>query len=228
MNEIYPTQRALELACAAQRINKGYIKEPVVKYGDNNEVLYTTYCNRDLVLFNLKNPLIPVTAIAPMRLVITEEDREMVTDIRKYFRKLVFSAVKNDDDFWTQLNVILTLDEVPSNRIGFVACLPQSYIRDYAKTRMEKIVKDLTQEHYGLIGDELLDKDCEILDIRRSKNFDAWNICAIIDNKMVSWMSRNELKPGACVLIKGKVKDHSLHWKYQCPETRLNYVKAFQ
>ena len=86
----YPTQRALELACAAHRVNKGYLKEPKVTYDDDGKVIYTVSTNRDLVMFNLKNPLIPVTAIAPMRLDINDDDRELAADIRKHFRKLVF------------------------------------------------------------------------------------------------------------------------------------------
>ena len=54
------------------------------------------------------------------------------------------------------------------------------------------------------------------------------NVCAIIDNKMVSWISKNNLKTGPAVLIKGKVKDHSKHWKHDNPVTRLNYVKVAQ
>lgn len=228
MKSSYPAQRALELACAAHRINKGYLKEPKVEYDSAGTVLFTVPTNRELIHFNLKNPLVPVTAIAPLRVVITDEDREMVSSIRRYFRKLVFQAVKNDDEFWTQLNAILTNEEIAENRLGFVACLPTTYLRDAAATRFEKVVNDLTPSHLGLVNEQLLDKDCEIIEVKRSKNYDAWNFCAIIDNKLVSWMGSIELTLGACVIIKAKVKDHSLHWKYQIPETRLNYVKAFQ
>jgi hypothetical protein len=86
----------------------------------------------------------------------------------------------------------------------------------------------LTNEHIGYINEEIFDKDCEIIEVKRSKNYDAWNTCAIIDNKLVSWMGKNELKLGPCVVIKAKIKEHSMHWKYQVPETRMNYVKAFQ
>ena len=141
---------------------------------------------------------------------------------------MVFTAVKNDDEFYTQLNAILINEDIALNRLGFVACLPGTYFRDYAKTRFEKVINDLTKEHIGLVGDEILDKDCDIIEVKRSKNYDAWNTCAIIDNKLVSWMGKNELKLGPCVVIKAKIKEHSLHWKYAIPETRMNYVKAFQ
>jgi hypothetical protein len=45
---------------------------------------------------------------------------------------------------------------------------------------------------------------------------------------MVSWMDKVNLKLGACVVIKAKVKAHNHHWKHGIPVTRLNYVKAFQ
>lgn len=226
--EVYSTQDALELACAAHNQNKGYLKEPKPVLAPDDKVLYTEYANKDLVLFNLRAPNIPDHAIAPLAMKLTDKDREMAKDIRKFFRRLAFTAIKNEDDFWTQMNVILSNDTVPKNKMGFIACLPSMYLKEYAKHAFERRVKDLTLEHLASIGTELLDLDCDIIDIRRSKNYDAWNVCAIIDNKMVSWLSKVELNPGPCVLIKGKVKDNSYHWKYHCHETRLNYVKAFQ
>ena len=226
--ELYSTQDALILACAAHRQNCGYLKEPKHTLTSDNKVLFTQYANKDIVLFNLRAPNIPDHAIAPLAIKVTDKDREMADDIRKFFRRLVFSAVKNDEDFWTQVNALLINDSVPKNRMGYVACLPSMYLKEYSRVQFERKIKDLTAEWFEPVGSELLDKDCEIIEVKRSKNYDAWNICAIIDNKMVSWMSKRELNPGPCVLIKGKVKDLSLHWKFQCHETRLNYVKAFQ
>ena len=92
----------------------------------------------------------------------------------------------------------------------------------------KKISKKLDDGFIGEIGSQLNDLDCEILESVRSKNFDAYNICAIIDNKMASWFSKADLKLGACVIVKAKVKDHSEHWLHKNPVTRLNYVKAVQ
>ena len=126
------------------------------------------------------------------------------------------------------MNSLLNAETVPKNKFGFIACLPSVYKRDYSRNQTEKRVKTLDQGYVGLIGEQILDKDCEILNSQRSKNFEAWNIDAIIDNKMVSWFSQTDLKLGPCVVIKGKVKDHSKHWKYGSAVTRLNYVKAAQ
>lgn len=226
--ETYNTQDALILACAAHHQNGGYLKEPVPVLTSDGKVIYQQYANKDIILFNLRAPNIPDHAIAPLAIKITDRDREMAENIRKFFRRLVFTAVKNEEDFWTQVNALLINDTVPKNRMGYIACLPSMYIKEYARVQFERKIKDLTPEWLGPIGSEVLDRDCEIIEVKRSKNYDVWNICAIIDNKMVSWMSKPELIPGPCVLIKGKVKDNSLHWKFQCHETRLNYVKAFQ
>jgi len=80
----------------------------------------------------------------------------------------------------------------------------------------------------GKVGDRLADLDCEILEVIKSKNFTGWNVCAIINNKMASWMSQVELKTGPCVIVKARVKDNSKHWKHGNDETRLNFVKAAQ
>ena len=45
---------------------------------------------------------------------------------------------------------------------------------------------------------------------------------------MVSWMAKVDLKLGAGVVQKAKIKEHSRHWKKQNKVTRLNYVKVFQ
>jgi hypothetical protein len=140
----------------------------------------------------------------------------------------MFAAIANENEFKTEVNQLLTAGVVPNNRLGFIACLPSVYKRDYAITQTEKRVKTLDEGYLADIGSTIFDKDCEVLSSKRSKNFDAFNIDAIIDNKMVSWFSKTDLKLGPCVVIKGKVKDHSTHWKHHNPVTRLNFVKAAQ
>lgn len=164
----------------------------------------------------------------PQLLCTNLEDRELANDIQTYYRRLAFSAITGDNEFQTEVNSLLNSETIPLNKFGFIACLPSVYKRDYAVTQTAKRVKTLDFEYLGVPGSIIEDKDCEVLSSKRSKNYDAWNIDAIIDNKMVSWFSKIDLKPGNCVVIKGKVKDHSTHWKHQNPVTRLNYVKAAQ
>ena len=230
----FPLQTVLELACAAQRVNKTYQKDLEAVYADgdifNGKVMYYKYPNRQLMLYTLGEDSTQYNESYPRpQLLCTNlDDRELANDIQKYYRRLLFAAIQGDNEFQTEINSLLSKSETPINKFGFIACLPSVYKRDYSRNQTEKRVRTLDDGYVGLIGEQILDKDCEILNSQRSKNFDAWNIDAIIDNKMVSWFSQTDLKLGPCVLIKGKVKDHSKHWKYSNAVTRLNYVKAAQ
>lgn len=226
----HPKQTVLELACAAQRINKEYVKftEPI--YSNDNKLMAYKWDNKLLMRLTL-DPTIFKPAddgLKPPLLCTNKEDQELADEIQKYYRRLMFAAVEGENEFLTEVNALLNAEEVPESKFGFIACLPSVYKRDYGRHRVEKKVKQADAEYLADVGENLVDLDCEVLSCNRSKNFDAFNIDAIIDNKMVSWMSKYELKLGPAVIVKAKVKDHSKHWKFENPVTRLNYVKAAQ
>lgn len=226
----FPLQQVLELACAAQRFNTDYLKTTESVFDDEGKFMYMKHANKVLVRKALKlvDPNNVALEFAPQDIFVEDADRELATEIQKYFKRLMFSAVKGDNEFQMEVNTLLTLAVVPENKIGFIACLPSVYRRDSAANQIEKRLRTLDNEYLAEINSSIFDKDCEILASQRSKNFDAWNIDAIIDNKMVSWFSKVDMKVGPCVVVKGKVKDHSNHWKYKNPVTRLNYIKAVQ
>lgn len=197
-------------------------------YTSDGKIVATVHPNKVLIMFTLGLISNVPVADAPALLKITDDDRELASDIQKYYRRLLFAAVSGENEFQTNLNSVLSSDTVTQNKLGFLACLPSVYKRDYARHQLEKRIKSVDLEYLAPIGENLLDLDCEVLSSQRSKNFEAWNIDAIIENKMVSWMSKVDLKLGPAVIIKAKVKDHSKHWKYETPVTRLNYVKAAQ
>lgn len=226
------TQEVLELACAAQRWNKDYLKEMTAVYEDDGSVRFWQQPNKthilySLGLFNIQDGLDP--RMMPVKLQVEDCDREQAKDIRSYYKRLMFAAVKGDNEFLTEVNAILSSETVAQNKIGYVACLPSVQKRDVARNSIEKRVRTVDSGFLTDIGRSVFDKDCEILESKRSNNFDAFNITAIIDNKMVSWFSKTDLNLGACVVVKAKVKDHVQHWKYKDTDvTRLNYVKAAQ
>ena len=229
MSKEFPLQQVLELSCAAQRVNKDYLKEVESVFDSEGKFMYMKHANKVLVRKALK--LVDKSGsveFAPQDISVEAEDTELANEIQKYFKRLMFAAVKGENEFQTEVNTLLTLAVVPENKIGFIACLPSVYKRDRANNQIEKRVRTTDKEYLSAIGSSIFDKDCEIVSATRSKNFDAWNVDAIIDNKMVSWFSKQEVKIGPCVVVKGKVKDHNLHWKHQTPVTRLNYVKAVQ
>jgi len=221
----FPTQQILELACAAQRINGEYLKVPESVYASDGIFMYTKQANKTLMLYTLDDKMvIPDTKV----LKVEPEDIARAEEIRKYYKRLLFAAIEGENDFLTKVNSILSSDTVKENEFGWVACLPSVQARDAIHNEVKKASRAVDEGFLGKPGDRLADLDCEILEVIKSKNFDGWNICAIINNKMASWMSQVELKRGPCVIVKAKVKDNSKHWRHQNDETRLNYVKAAQ
>lgn len=226
----YPLEQLLELACAAQRVNGAYVKQAESIVADDNKVLGYKWPNRSLITFALGEDKTTYNdpIMQPQFLKVNLEDKGLAMEIQKFYRRLAFTAIQGDDEFKTTINSLLNSAEVPMNRLGFIACLPSAYLRDVAQNKMERWSKIVDNEYLASIGTEVYDLDCEILESRRSKTYDAFNIDAIIDNKMVSWMGKNAFMPGPCVVIRARVKDHSTHWKFENAVTRLNYVKAMQ
>jgi hypothetical protein len=227
----YPSHQVLELACAAQRVNKAYIKyaEAVCDTEDPTKVLYVKTANKMLMLVTLDPKWwTGVPADQPFPLKVTQEDIDLATEIKSHYRKFMFSAVAGDNEFQTTVNSLLNSENIATNMFGFIACLPSLHVKDVMFTNVKRAAKKADEGWLGSIGDVLLDLDCEILAVQRSKNFDAWNIDATINNKLASWMSKIELKTGPCVVIKAKVKDTTKHWKHETPVTRLNFVKVAQ
>lgn len=230
MAQNFSTQRVLELACAAQRTNKDYIKEPQSVYDNEGKFLFVKHSNKNLIRWALgidKYTGQPIE-FAPQDIFIQDCDKEQAEEIRKYFRKFMFSAIKGDNDFQTEVNQILNNEEIPVNKIGYVGSLPWVFQKDQTRIRIEKAIKIADE---GFLGDKeswILDKDAEILRCERSKNFDAYNILAIIDNKIAGWMGSKQVTIGPAVIIKAKVKEHAKHWRSDKDETRLHYVKVAQ
>jgi hypothetical protein len=221
----FPTQQVLELACAAQRTNGSYVKDIEPVYAEDGVFMYNKHSNKTLMLYTLDDKIVlPDTKI----LKIEAEDIARAEEIRKYYKRLMFAAIDGENDFLTSINTILNSATVKENQFGYVACLPSVQARDAVHNEVKRAARTVEEGFLGKPGDRLAGLDCEILEVIKSKNFEGWNVCAIINNKMASWMSQVELKRGPCVVVKAKVKDNSKHWKHQNDETRLNYVKAVQ
>ena len=229
MSKEFQVQQVLELACAAQRVNGAYIKEMEWVFDSEDQPIFQKQTNKILMLVTL-NPAIWTAdpAHQPLPLKVTEEDKLQAETVRKYFRKFMFGAIAGENEFQTEVNTILSSDTIKTNKFGFIACLPSVMQRDVKKTEIKRSLRDCDNEALADMGATVVNLDCEIVEVKRSNNFDAWNINAIINNKIVSWFSKIELKPGPCVVQKAKVKTHGENWITKKVETRLNYVKAAQ
>jgi hypothetical protein len=221
----YPTQQILELACAAQRINGAYIKEAEAVYADDGVLMYIKQPNKILMMLTLDDRMVIPDTKA---LKVEPEDVARAGEIQKYYKRLLFAAIDGENEFLTTINTILSGDVVRENQFGYVACLPSVYVRDLAQNKVKKAARQVEEGALAEIGSTITDLDAEIISSVKSKNFEGWNIDAIINNKMASWMNKTGLSLGPAVIIKAKVKDCNKHWKHQNDVTRLHYVKVAQ
>jgi hypothetical protein len=225
----FPTQQVLELACAAQRVNGAYIKEDAPVYSEDGAFMYLKHTNKMQMLCTLDYTIWTADPKdAPMPLKVLPEDTAQAEEIRKHFRKFLFSAIEGENDFQTNINTILSSDTVKQNQFGYVACLPSVHARDIVQTKVKRAARSVDEGCLAEIGSTVKDLDAEIISSVKSKNFEGWNIDAIINNKMVSWMNKTSLNLGPAVVVKAKVKDCNKHWKHQNDVTRLHYVKVAQ
>jgi len=224
----FTLEQVLDLACAAQRVNNAYIKQTEFVYDSEMKPLYRKEPNKFLMLFTLGLEKAYDEQYRPEPLNVIQADREQAEEIRKFFRRYMFGAVAGDNEFQTEVNSILSSETVARNKFGFIACLPSVMERDKQRLNQTRSLKSADNEPLGMPGDVFTDLDCEIVSARHSENYDAWNICAIINNRIVSWFSKVELKAGPCVVVKAKVKTIGENWHTKKIETRLNYVKAAQ
>jgi hypothetical protein len=228
-NKEFPTQQVLELACAAQRVNGAYIKESENVWAEDGVFMYSKKTNKMLMLCTLDHTIWTADPKdAPMPLKVLPEDTAQAEEIKKHFRKFLFSAIEGENDFQTNINSILSSETVKQSQFGYVACLPSVHVRDVAQTKVKRAAQQVEDGSLAEIGSTVKDLDAEIISSIKSKNFEGYNIDAIINSKMVSWMSKTDLKLGPCVVVKAKVKDCNKHWKHQNDVTRLHYVKAAQ
>ena len=229
MSNDFQVQEVLELACAAQRVNGAYLKETEWVYDSEEKPVFQKQTNKILMLVTLTPTIWTADpAHQPLPLKVTEEDKLQAETVRKYFRKFMFGAIAGENEFQTEVNAILSSDTIKTNKFGFVACLPSVMERDVKRGEIKKSLRDCDNSALAEIDTTVFNLDCEIIEAKRSNNFDAWNISAIINNKIVSWFSKKELKSGPCVVQKAKVKSHGENWITKKVETRLNYVKAAQ
>jgi hypothetical protein len=225
----FSTQQVLELACAAQRVNGAYIKEETPVYSEDGVFMYIKHTNKMQMLCTV----IPTNWTAdpkdaPMPLKVLAEDVALAEEIRKYFKRLLFAAIEGENEFQTNINSFLSSDNIETKNFGYIACLPSVYVRDLSQNKVKKAARQVEEGYLGEVGSTIKDLDAEIISSVKSKNFEGYNIDAIINNKMVSWINKTSLDLGAGVIVKARVKDHSKHWKHQNDVTRLNYVKAAQ
>jgi len=225
----FPVQHALELACAAQRHNNGYNKESETMYSEDGKAMGYKFSNKSLMLWTLdqqRRAQADIQYVPPI-IYTNDKDKELSEDIRTYYRRLMFSVLAQpENQFLQEILSLLNKDIMNENKLGFIACLPSVYERDRKRNDLNKIIRDCENSYLAEKDAKIISVKAKIIDCNRSKNFDAYNVLAIIDNKLVSWFNKFSITASEVEIISAKVKSQNANYFTKKAETRLNYVKV--
>lgn len=222
-------QRALELACSAQRLNGAYIKETEAIYSEDGRVMDYKFSNKLCILLTIdpNNRQEHDPKFIPPILHIVEDDIKLTEDIRNYYRRLMFTMLSQPENgFFQEIFSLLNKDTMNMNKMAFIACLPHVYEKDKKNNNINKVFKTCDNEMLGIVGAKIENLTAKIISCSRSKNFDAYNILAIIDNKIVSWFNKVPINELEVNIASAKIKGNFENYICKKIETRLNYVKV--
>lgn len=206
----YPAELVFGAACAAQRINKSYIK-PVV--WPDQPAPDAPPTNKEVMM----KLLLPENVGT-----ISEADMEQGREVRRYFQALTFKVLqgKTLSDFDNNAMSLCNRDELSTKyELAVVCSFPASFIRGKARDNADSRVKFAAGGYVGNIGDKV-QLQVEVLRTFYSSQWNTHYITAITDGDQALFFSfKEKLDAGTIITLEGKVKMHRDN------QTQLNHVK---
>lgn len=195
-------------AVAADRINGGYIKEPV--YSHNLDVVEKEP-NKAIVKRWLRENSFGA---------VTEADVELGRTVRHYFNGLLLKEISGKiNDFERQALKIAQKEEFTGRDIldfAVVSCLPAAMLRDQSRKELDSSIRSSTQLN-AAVGDRV-QGEIHVVKSYYSRDYNKFRITATLGDSYVDFWFGTALE--GRVGIKAKVKaqrgDNT---------TQLNFVK---
>jgi len=195
-------------AVAADRINGGYLKEPV--YARNLDVI-EKQANKQMVKDWLR---------ANSFSLITAADIDQGREVRHYFKGFLLKEITGKiNDFEKQALKIAQKDEFTGRDMfdfAVVSCLPAAMLRDQVKKALSTEIRFSTQLN-AAVGDRI-QGDIEVIKCFYSPEYAKFRITARMGESFVDFWADKEYT--GTVSIKAKVKNHRGD-----NSTQLHYVK---
>jgi hypothetical protein len=202
----YNTVDVFAAACAATRVNGGYLK-----YTETNDEAGTSKIANKVLIRQFLDGTFDVR----------DSDREQGEKVMQHCRSLTFKLLtdKRLSDFEQNMLSIVEKETLDSNYdIAIVSSLPNTYNRSEYRRAVDTRIRE-TEGVFGTVG-ERVQVTAEVV---KSYFSDQWGtnfITAITDdNKQVFFAYKQSLTVGDNINIDGKVKAHRDN------STQLNYVK---
>ena len=212
----YSADTVWAAACAAQRVNGGYIKECVFEYTDGQPPRLIRDKNRHIMAHFLANPD-----------QLLAEDLAEGQRVRSFLHQdLTFRAVKGKlTEFDSAVSRCLAVDTefdsyAHKYELAVVASLPASAERTEKRQDADSRVAFARGGLIGAVGDKVL-AQVEVLSAVYSQNYNCWFIKGITDKDQPVFFSyKQKHDAGTWLSIQGTVKAHRDNL------TQLNRVKV--
>ena len=197
-------------AVAADRINGGYLKDPV--YAQNLDVI-EKQANKVMVKSWLRENAFGL---------VTEADIEKGREVRHFFNGFLLKQLSGKiNDFEQQALRIAQMDEFTGRNLlefAIVSCLPAAMIREQERKDLSSDIRNSTQLQ-GNVGDRIIG-EVEIVKSYYSKDYDKFRVTAKLVDSFVDFWYNTNLEAGSKISIKAKIK--SVRGD---KTTQLNFVK---
>jgi hypothetical protein len=202
----YNTVDVFAAACAATRVNGGYLK-----YTETNDESGTSKLANKVLIRQFLDGTFDVR----------DSDREQGEKVMQHCRSLTFKLLtdKRLSDFEQNMLSIVEKETLDSNYdIAIVSSLPNTYNRSEYRRAVDTRIRE-TVGVFGTVG-ERVQVTAEVVKSYFSDQWGTHFITAITDdNKQVFFAYKQSLTVGDNINIDGKVKAHRDN------STQLNYVK---
>jgi hypothetical protein len=197
------------LAVAADRINGGYVKEPVWDYEQTPAVVKTD-ANKLLVKQWLRTGANPATAA----------DVERGREVRNYFNGYLLKQIAGKiNDFEQTALRIAQMDEFSGKHLlefAVVSCLPSVMLRDQSRKELKSAINSSTQLT-GEEGDKITG-DIDVFKCEYNPTYNKFMVQARLGDSHVSFWFGSRID--GVVKIRAKIKSQRGD-----NTTQLNFVK---
>jgi hypothetical protein len=221
MNTTVKTDLIIDLAFAAYRVNKGYVKA-TQRYSEGQP---TTFSNKELITFTAHSEWQPEDFVT---LTVTDEDKEARKRGDKHMRRYTMLAMGDLPQFEDDLFQAYNSEETNISRVGLVAYLPAFIDRELADKEYKLRLKTEFNESKHLNGDRLEPTEVEILKVIPLNNDfmeQAFMHFGAIGKDLVCFTVKNKFTVNNTYDIVARIKGQDYERESKTPMTRLNYVK---
>jgi hypothetical protein len=227
----YSTERLVELAFAAYRVNGGYVKD-TRRYSEGQP---TVYSNKEIVAYsaahynqyNEKDSVLKTwipSDFIPVK--VTDEDRAAKAEADRHMRRYTMLALGNLSDFQQDVFTAYSSERMPVNRVGLIAYLPEFVNRELQdKMYKERLKKEFADSRYYENRVDGVMEVLRVIHVNREMMDPFYMHFGAVDGNLICFARKEGFAVGNMYTITAKVKAQDRERETGLPMTRVNYVK---